>query len=245
MQRKSLVILLALTATLPAMATPTPHWAYEGQGSPDHWGELSEQFQTCKNGQFQSPIDIKNLVNAKLPPLEINFHTDTESIVNNGHTIQITVKDSDEFVLDLQDFKLMQFHFHTPGENHINGKGFPLEAHFVHANEQGELAVIAVMFEPGDKNPALDPLLAAIPPKINETEVLKRSVDLAALFPSDKHYYRFSGSLTTPPCTEGVRWLVMKQTVTLSEDQLKQFQQQLKQSNNRPLQPLHGRVVVE
>jgi carbonic anhydrase len=245
MQLKALIILLSLTATLPVLATTPPHWAYEGQASPEHWGELSEQFQTCKNGQFQSPVDIKNLVDAKLPPLEINFHTDTESIVNNGHTIQITVKDSDDFILDHENFKLMQFHFHTPSENHIKGKAFPLEAHFVHANDQGELAVIAVMFELGEKNPALDPLLAAVPPKINDTEELKQSVNLAALLPSDKHYYRFSGSLTTPPCTEGIRWLVMKDRVTLSEEQLTQFQQQLKQSNNRPLQPLHGRLVVE
>lgn len=242
---KRFALLLACFATLSVQAASPVHWSYEGRESPEHWADLGEAFQTCKTGQYQSPIDIRQVIDGKLPPLDINFRTDTRTIVNNGHTIQIAVTDSDDFPLDNDSFVLKQFHFHTPSENHLFGRAFPLEAHFVHANKQGELAVLAVMFETGAENSALTPLINAFPAEEDRVEIMKQNLDLAALFPAQKHYYRFSGSLTTPPCTEGVRWLIMKQPVTLSASQLKAFQQALKHTNNRPLQPLHGRIIVE
>ncbi|WP_370255880.1 carbonic anhydrase [Erwinia sp. 198] len=238
-------LLFSCLAALPVMAKPAIHWSYEGQGSPEHWAELGDAFQTCKTGQYQSPVDITQVIDGKLPPLGMNFHTDTKTIVNNGHTIQVTVKDSDDFQLDNDAFVLKQFHFHAPSENHLFGKSFPLEAHFVHANQQGELAVLAVMFETGAENSALKPLLASLPAQQNQVDTMKQSMDLATLFPVEKHYYRFSGSLTTPPCTEGVRWLILKQPVTLSPAQLAVFEHALEHANNRPLQPLHGRIIVE
>lgn len=245
MKLKTLAVVLSLAMVLPATASTHPRWSYEGEASPEHWGELGNEFLTCKTGMYQSPIDIQHVIDGKLPPLEPNFHTDTESIVNNGHTIMVTVADSDDFMLDNERFELKQFHFHTPSENHITGKSFPLEAHFVHANKAGDLAVVAVMFEVGAENEALNPLLAAIPTKLDTLEKMQSSINLEKLFPQDEHYYRFSGSLTTPPCTEGVRWLIMRNPVTLSAQQLKKFQIALKHANNRPLQPLNGRVIVE
>ncbi len=238
------LLLLAAMAIMPVQAAPAIHWSYEGQAGPEHWAELGNEFETCNAGKYQSPIDIKQVIDGKLPELKINFHTDTKTIVNNGHTIQITVQDSDDFALDDDAFVLKQFHFHAPSENHLFGKAFPLEAHFVHANATGELAVIAVMFEQGVENTALTPIINSFPDSPKGVEIMKQSVDLAGLFPQDKHYYRFSGSLTTPPCTEGVRWLVVKQPVTLSAKQLAEFQRALKHANNRPLQPLHGRIIV-
>ncbi|MFK8257023.1 carbonic anhydrase [Erwinia sp. AnSW2-5] len=245
MKLTSIALLLSIAAGVPAWAESTAHWSYEGKGAPEHWGELGDEFKTCNNGKFQSPIDIHDVIDGKLPPLDMIFHTETESIVNNGHTIQVTVKDGDDFKLDNEKFTLMQFHFHAPSENRIAGKSYPLEAHFVHANDNGELAVIAVMLEVGAENPALNALLAAVPEEQNKAASLTTSIDLSPLYPAQKQYYRFSGSLTTPPCTEGLRWLVMKHPVTLSEAQLKQFQHRLKHANNRPVQPLHGRVIVE
>jgi len=226
-------------------AAPLPHWSYEGKAGPAHWSELAADYHTCNNGKFQSPVDIRQTIDGHLPPLNLEFHTAAETLVNNGHTIQVTVDDEDDFKLDGEDFRLMQYHFHTPSENQVGGKSYPLEAHFVHQNDAGELAVVAVMFELGAENPALKPVLAAIPPEENQPVALNKPVDLRPLFPADHHYYRFSGSLTTPPCTEGLRWLVMKQPVQLSQAQLDQFQKALKSSNNRPLQPLHGRMIVE
>lgn len=245
MKIKRLALLFAAVTALPVWATPSIHWSYEGKEAPEHWSELGADFQTCKSGQYQSPIDIRQVIDGKLPELKFNFRTDTKTIVNNGHTVQVTVTDSDDFSLDNDSFTLKQFHFHAPSENHLFGKSFPLEAHFVHANKEGELAVVAVMFEEGAENRALIPLIAAIPDVQDRVDVMKQSINLEDLFPTDKHYYRFSGSLTTPPCTEGVRWLVMKHPVTLSATQLKAFQHALKHANNRPVQPLHGRIIVD
>jgi len=228
-----------------AFAESTPHWAYEGKGGPDNWGELSDTFSTCKTGKYQSPIDIRHPFDATLPPLILDFHTAAEKLVNNGHTLQVTAGDEDEFRLDDTTFILRQYHFHTPSENRINGKSFPLEAHFVHASEDGDIAVLAVIFEVGPENTALSPLLARLPKEKNHEVSIDKRFDLRPLFPADLHYYRFSGSLTTPPCTEGLRWLVMKNTVNLSEKQLETFKQALEHSNNRPLQPLNGRVIVQ
>lgn len=222
-----------------------PHWSYEGKAGPEHWGELSADYQTCQNGKFQSPINIRDTIEGRLPPLKLTFHAAAESLVNNGHTIQVNVDDEDDFLLDGETFRLKQYHFHTPSENQIKGHAYPLEAHFVHANAQGELAVVAVMFKVGAENSALKPILAVIPQQENQSVAVTQRMDLNPLFPHDRHYYRFSGSLTTPPCTEGLRWLVMKQPVMLSQTQLDAFQQALKNSNNRPLQPLHGRLIVE
>lgn len=242
-KRPLLAVILALLPLRVALAA-LPHWSYEGQAGPERWGALSSAYQTCHSGQFQSPIDIRHPVEGHLPPLSLEFHTAAATLVNNGHTLQVTVDDEDDFMLDGERFRLMQYHFHTPSENRIQGRAFPLEAHFVHQNDAGELAVVAVMFEPGAENPALQPILAALPREVNQPVTLDQQIDLRPLFPPDRHYYRFSGSLTTPPCTEGLRWLVLKQPVQLSPTQLAGFRRALASANNRPLQPLHGRLIV-
>jgi carbonic anhydrase len=243
MRNKS-TALLGLLLAWTTSAAAAPHWSYEGQTSPENWGKLNEQWQTCNTGKYQSPIDIRNPVAGNLPPLDLNFSTHAKTIINNGHTVQIAVEDEDDFKLDEQRWVLKQFHFHAPSENHINGQSFPLEIHFVHANSEDELAVIAVMMTPGKANTALETILNVLPEQENQEVPLNQKFALESLFPQDKHYYRFSGSLTTPPCSEGVIWLVMKQPVEASEAQLKRFTEALRHSNNRPLQPLHGRQIV-
>ncbi|MBT0728609.1 carbonic anhydrase [Rosenbergiella nectarea] len=231
-----------------ALVAPSAHaipWSYEGNNSPENWGTLSSEYQMCKEGAYQSPIDIKGTIDAKLPPLALHFRTHTTSIINNGHTLQLNVDDEDNFALDGINFKLKQFHFHAPSENTINGKSFPLEAHFVHSDAEGNLAVLAVMFEVGDKNPALQQIIDQAPVRKYETQPLDKSINITSLFPASTHYYRFSGSLTTPPCTEGVRWLVMKESVSLSAQQLESIKSLLGMTNNRPIQPLNGRMVVQ
>ncbi|HCJ7369192.1 TPA: carbonic anhydrase family protein [Enterobacter hormaechei subsp. xiangfangensis] len=228
-----------------ASADTASHWSYEGKAGPENWGDLSGEFITCKSGKFQSPINIRHPIEAKLPPLRLDFRTAAESLVNNGHSLQVTVDDEDDFKLDGDTFTLRQYHFHAPSENLIDGKRYPLEAHFVHTDKQGNMAVIAVMFTVGKENTALNPIIDSIPAQENHVVPVEKRFDLAPLFPADRHYYRFSGSLTTPPCSEGLRWLVMKKPVTLSSKQLHIFQQALKHSNNRPIQPLNGRIIVE
>jgi carbonic anhydrase len=238
---------LCLFALLTSMASYThahsSNWSYE---APAEWGNLSVDYQTCKSGVNQSPVDIRQVVNGQLPPLTLSYQAKQQSIINNGHTIQINMKDGDVLKLDGETFTLRQFHFHTPSENLIDGKRYPLAAHFVHASEEGHLAVVGVMFETGAENPALAEILREMPPKVNQELAMQHPLSLSDLIPGQKHYYRFSGSLTTPPCTEGVRWLVMKQTVSASAEQIKTFAKLLgEHGNSRPVQPLNGRVIIE
>lgn len=241
----SLAFALSLLATPFVNADSHQHWSYSGEGAPEHWGKLSKDFSVCEKGFNQSPVDIKNIIKGELPPLALAFHAKEKSIINNGHTIQLNVKDGDTLRLDGNAFVLQQFHFHAPSENRIDGKSYPLEVHFVHSDAKGELAVVAVMFKAGEANPVIADILKNLPAKINAAEPLKKPLALSRLIPSNKSYYRFSGSLTTPPCTEGVRWLVMKDPVMLSKDQIVTFEAALGQQNNRPVQPLNGRIIVK
>lgn len=219
-------------------------WTYEGIGAPENWGKLSEDFKICENGFNQSPINIEYAIDGKLKPLNINIHTHAQKIINNGHSIQINVNDDDDFSIDGSIYQLKQFHFHNPSENEIKGKQYPLELHFVHSKEDGAIAVLAIMLEEGDANPAIENILKNIPKEKNQEKELGSNIDLTALYPEDKSYYRFSGSLTTPPCTEGVVWLVMKKPIKASKEQIQKMQKALGQANNRPIQPLHGRLIV-
>lgn len=233
-----------ITAAAPA-ADAHPHWGYEGEGAPAHWGALSSDFHLCEMGRNQSPIDIHDALTAHPRPLKVKYSLAPNSIVNNGHTVQVNVPPGNTITLDGETFTLQQFHFHAPSENTIKGKSFPLEMHLVHADANGEVAVVAVMFKLGAANPALASLWQNLPQQVDKPVVLSQKVDLNALLPASLTHYRFSGSLTTPPCTEGVRWLVMKKPLTLSQAQLSQFVQLMHHANNRPVQPLHGRVVVQ
>ena len=231
---------------LPALAMAS-HWSYEGEGSPEHWSELSQENHLCKQGMNQSPIDINDTLKAHVNPLKTHYVDSPTTIINNGHTIQagFAANAQDSVLIDGVSFQLQQLHFHAPSENTLHGKHYAMEMHLVHKNADGELAVVAVMFEIGAANSELSKLWQAMPAKAEASGELKQKIDINKLLPTDLTHYRFSGSLTTPPCSEGVRWLVMKHPVTLSEQQLKQFTSVMHHDNNRPVQPLHGRIVVE
>jgi len=224
----------------------TEHWGYTGHNTPEKWGMLSEKFRECGTGLNQSPINITHSLKANLPPLAPNYSHSSKNIVDNGHTIQVNMEPGDTLKIDGTTFELKQFHFHSPSENHIDGKAYPLEAHFVHLDKDGNIAVVAVMFEEGAENQALKKIWKDMPQKSGEERELKLKGIAKALLPKDKHYYRFNGSLTTPPCTEGVRWFVLKQPLTVSEEQIKKFHDDtLHHDNNRPIQPLDARIIVE
>ncbi len=232
-----------LLAAAPYAHVQAAAWDY---AQPQHWGDLSPDFHLCKQGVNQSPIDIRQAVYARLPALALELQARQAAIVNNGHTVQVNLQQGDTLKLDDETFTLKQFHFHTPSENLIDGKRYPLEGHFVFSNQQQQLAVIGVMFVTGSANPVLGTLLDALPAQVDQSATLQEDVDITSLLPVDRHYFRFSGSLTTPPCSEGVRWLVMKQPVSASAAQLQALSVALgAQGNSRPVQPLYGRLVVE
>ncbi|MCK5918248.1 MAG: carbonic anhydrase family protein [Cocleimonas sp.] len=228
-------------------AHAAPHWGYAGAEGAANWGKLSPKFTACEAGRNQSPVDLKDVVDADLPVIKFKYNMlSPADIVNNGHTVQVNLWSGGEITLDGEQFTLKQFHFHTPSENTINGKHFPLEAHLVHLNKKNEIAVVAIMFEPGKDDELLTALWKDIPLNAGDSHKLDSKALRAMEFESElTSYYRFNGSLTTPPCTEGVRWIVMKATRHISKAQLSTFEKALTEPNNRPVQPLNARVVVD
>lgn len=246
----SLAILLAIPLWVSASEAPEkqgePEWSYSGVTGPLHWGDLSPEYSTCQQGKNQSPININRSFDARLPSIKFDYSMlIPENIVNNGHSIQVNIRNGGLIKLDGKDFFLKQFHFHSPSENMIDSLSYPLEAHFVHASKDNELAVVSLLYQPGVANPALDVLINNLPMNVGESKRLgAKDVQLFERSKKVIDYFRFNGSLTTPPCTEGVRWIVVKSTPTISLRQLTAFHQALKRPNNRPIQPLNARMIV-
>lgn len=218
------------------------HWEYSGKAGAEHWGNLEQDFATCKLGNEQSPIDIRGAKKAKLDPIGFNYVSSAADVVNNGHTIQVDLSSGGSIKLADGEYKLLQFHFHTPSEEKINGKKFPLVAHLVHKNDAGKLAVVALLFKQGKENAALKTVYANLPTEAGSRKSLDGGMNLGALLPAQRSYYAFNGSLTTPPCSEGVRWQVLKTQIEISKEQLAAFKK-LYPMNARPVQPLNGRKV--
>ncbi len=240
----TLSALLLSSISMASMAGDV-HWEYSGKHGAAHWGELSKKFSTCSSGVNQSPINITSTIESDLPALTINYQKSKVELVNNGHTIQANIKGDNTFTNDDGIFDLLQFHFHAPSENTINGKSFPLETHFVHADKDGRLAVIGVMFEEGKENKPLAKLWKKMPEQAKGKYALADMLQSLSLMPSSKDYYRFNGSLTTPPCSEGVRWFVLKQPIEASKAQISQFRKVMGGDTNRPVQPVNARVILQ
>jgi carbonic anhydrase len=225
------------------------HWGYTGHEGPTSWGDLDAKYTMCKAGSSQSPINITKKVTVEsddLKDIKFNYRTGATEVVNNGHTIQVNVAGESFIEVDGIKFSLKQFHFHTPSENQIDGKNFPLEAHFVHVSDKGELAVVAVLFEDGKENSVLKKIWNKMPHNAGETSGCGLSSKVInSILPKDKDYYRFSGSLTTPPCSEGVRWLVMEKYSHISAAQTKEFLDIFHHANNRPIQAINARKVMQ
>jgi carbonic anhydrase len=245
--KKNLLSAALLIASFSTFSTeqPNPHWGYQGQESPEHWGELSPDFSLCHTGKNQSPINIHGALATQHSKLELTFRPGKQEVVNNGHTIMVNVSNGDTLHLDDSTFTLQQFHFHAPAENTIDGKHYPLEAHFVYKDKEGDLAVLALLFQQGKENPELDHAWRQMPVKSGLAVALDAPLDIKSLLPENRDVYRFSGSLTTPPCSEGVRWLVLKQIASASREQIDQFSSTMHHTNNRPVQPLNGRVIID
>lgn len=222
-------------------------WGYEGETGPKFWNTLKPEFNICGIGKRQSPINIEDSLTLQGPaePILINYTPSSASVINNGQTILVDVMGENSITVRASTYKLLQFHFHHPSEERINGKPSAMVAHLMHRNAEGQLAVLAVLLDPGAANSLIHKVWTFMPlEKRDRVSVPAGVIDLNELLPKDMRYYQFMGSLTTPPCTEGVLWLVLKQPVTLSPEQLKLFGQQFP-NNARPVQPLNGRYVRE
>jgi len=242
----------ARAAALAGHAAPSAHggevhWDYAGEHGPDHWGTMKPEFNACAAGQRQTPIHIQSTdaVPGPAEPIEFHYSGSGGSVVNNGHTIQVDPMGHNWIKVRGSVYKLAQFHFHHPAEEKVNYKGFAMVAHLVHKNEAGQLAVVAVLMDVGSNNNFVQKVWTRMPLDTNDRVPLPDEVlDLNELLPTDQRYFQFMGSLTTPPCTEGVLWMVLKQPVTLGPDQLKLFTR-LFPMNARPVQAVNGRLVRE
>jgi carbonic anhydrase len=220
-----------------------PHWTYEGAEGPDHWGELTPDFKTCQIGLEQTPIDLSSEIRGDLGALSFDYKPVPLAIVNNGHTIQVNAAPGSSCTIGKTTYELLQFHFHHPSEHLLNGKPLDLECHFVHKSPAGDLAVVGVFFAPGAKNATLQPIFDSMPKAAGEVKAAG-SLDAQTMFPADRTYFRYMGSLTTPPCSEGITWTVFKEPVQISPDQVKQFAA-LFPNNARPVQQKNHRFLIE
>jgi len=221
------------------------HWTYHNdETGPENWHQLCEGFAACA-GNAQSPVDINTrevVKSDELQPPKIEYGETPVEIINNGHTVQFNVKGDHYATLNGKKYKLVQFHFHSPSEHTVDGKYFPLEAHFVHKNDDGTLAVLGVMFREGKANPFFEKYLEKLPAEKDTKVADNETYNPQELLPENPAYYRYKGSLTTPPCSEIVDWYVFAEPLEASQEQL-EYWSKILHNNNRPVQPLNDRKI--
>ena len=220
------------------------HWTYEGSQGPEYWGDLDPAFTACKLGRRQSPINIMNTTgNLSLGPLVIKYRKSTVRVINNRHTIQADYEKGSRLTYAGRLYELAQFHFHSPSEHLVRATQFDMEAHLVHKDSGGRIAVIGVLMKEGMEHPVIADLWRLMPTSQGQTNSTT-IVNAYDLLPVDDHFYAYDGSLTTPPCSEEVSWIVMKQPIEVSREQIDKFVATIGW-NARPIQPLNERVVEE
>lgn len=226
--------------------TDNEHWTYGGEAGPEHWSEIEKQ-SDC-GGMSQSPInilDIEVIESTTLTPIDIQYSSNVKihDVTNNGHSIQYNFEKGDYIILDNEKYELKQVHFHEASEHTIDGIRYPLEMHMVHTNRNGKIAVLAVLAKEGQSSEPFTFLEAYLPVEEGQTKPVNASFDLNLNFPDNKSYYTYNGSLTTPPCTENVKWFIFKTPITVSYDQVKQLQELMPLNNYRGVQPINDRTV--
>jgi carbonic anhydrase len=223
---------------------PPPHWSYCGVEGPDDWGKIDHSYAVCSSGKAQSPIDIRGARKTDLPALRFDYNSVPLNVVDNGHTIQVNYPAGSSLTVGQKTYQLKQFHFHHPSEDHANGHTYDMEVHLVHEGSDAKLAVVAIFLKKRDANQLIDSIWQNLPTeKGTPVDVPGITLNAKDLLPSDHGYYTYVGSLTTPPCSEGVTWYVMKHPVTLSGAQLALFAK-LYPRDARPIQSINHREIL-
>lgn len=233
----------ALAVAGSAVSQDPVEWSYEGRNGPEAWAGLSPAFAACGEGEAQSPIDLRGPRRRAAAPIVTDYVPSALTESNNGETIEVRSDRAQTLRVGGKAFGLVQFHFHAPSEHRVAGDGSPLEIHFVHQAADGERAVLGVLVEEGRRNRAFARVAASFPAQAGDSERVDVPVDLTRLLPASRRAYRYPGSLTTPPCSEGIRWMVLARPVTVSERQLDGLER-IVEGNARPVQPRNGRPVV-
>jgi carbonic anhydrase len=226
-------------------STP-PDWGYSGEIGPSEWGGLGPEFAMCALGKNQSPVDLAGALEVDEPPEPSLDYAQTPSeFVHKGQAIQVNYSSGNTMSVEGRDFQLLQMHFHTPSEHTVDGETFPLEAHFVHADEDGNLAVLGLFVEEGEPSDQIEALLQEVPTQKGQTvSIDDTDFDASEMLPDSRENYRYNGSLTTPPCSEGVRFYILTETVTASPGQIRSIHDAVGYDNARPVQPLDSRIIV-
>ena len=220
------------------------HWSYGGAGNPTRWAELSEEYAICEAGNSQSPVDIatQSQREENSTSIEFNYQAMPLAVTNNGHTIQVNYPQGSSINIAGKEYKLLQFHFHTPSEHTLDENAYAMELHLVHQNSEGNLAVVGVFMKQGQENTALKPIWDNLPSEKGVKEVSTVTINASSFLPENREYYSYSGSLTTPPCSQEVSWNVLKMPIEVSAEQLEQFMD-IYQMNARPVQALNQRKI--
>lgn len=226
----------------PAAKKKPDHWAYHGDGGPEHWGSIKSEYALCSNGKRQSPIDIRDGISVQLDPVQFDYKPSNFRVIDNGHTVQVNVSPGNSIEVMGRRYELQQFHFHRPSEERINGRQFDMVAHLVHKDLEGKLAVVAVLLDRGSPQPVVQQVWNNLPLEKNEEFAARATMDLNELLPAERGYFTYMGSLTTPPCSEGVLWMVMKNPVSIAPSQIDIFSR-LYPMNARPVQASAGRMI--
>ena len=249
MQKRWTLVVPVVAAVLAQAQWKTP-WSYAGKDGPEHWGDLDPAYAPCKKGQEQSPIDIQNAKKANLPPLRFEYKSEPlRYLINNGKAIRVNYHDAagtgNALIVGDKRYQLTQFHFHHPSEEHIQGKSYDMAIHLMHEAADGSVAGVAVLLQAGSENATVQKIWDQMPKtEGKEEEIPGVVVDPAGLLPRDAGYYKYMGSLTAPPCTEGVTWFVLKTPLDVSSEQIAAFAE-LYPHDVRPVQALKGRIVEE
>ena len=221
-----------------------PHWSYQGDAGPAAWASLKPEFASCGNGQRQSPIDIRDGIKVELDAVRFAYRPSAFRVVDNGHTVQVNVAPGSTIEVMGRRYALQQFHFHRPSEERIDGRRHEMSVHLVHRDAEGRLAVVAVLLDRGAAQPLLQTVWNNLPLEKHDELRPRAVLDPAELLPEDRRYYSYMGSLTTPPCSEGVLWLVLQRTLSASAGQIDLFAR-LYPMNARPIQPAAARLIKQ
>ncbi|MEP6876905.1 MAG: carbonic anhydrase family protein [Burkholderiales bacterium] len=220
------------------------HWDYAGSGGPETWGQMKPEFAKCSSGTRQSPIDIRDGIKVNLDAVQFDYKASGFRVVDNGHTVQVNVGPGNAIEVMGRRYDLVQFHFHRPSEERIDGRQFDMVVHLVHKDIDGRLAVVAVLLDRGSAQPIVQNVWNNLPLEKGDEVAARGTINLNELLPAERSYFTYMGSLTTPPCSEGVLWMVMKQPVQVSADQIGIFAR-LYPMNARPIQSASGRLIKE
>lgn len=226
-----------------ARASEGVHWEYKGEHGPEHWADLDKANAVCSAGGQQSPINITSAIKAEVDPITVSWKKSAGKMVNNGHTIQINMPEGSSITRDGKVYDLLQFHFHAPSEHQVDGKTYPMEVHFVHKNKKdGDLAVLGIFIAPEQKHDVFSMLAKNFPQK-EGAEVQLDAFSASDFLPKGLEYWTYEGSLTTPPCSEIVTWMVARQPISVETASIAAFTN-LYPNNARPVLPLNRRLVL-